>query len=507
MRRAMLGALVFRPCYGFAPRLLLRRRAATLLNDAGRGQQLQSLSLFKQSRPPSQAYDIPKELFNRTLRIVAVRVPKDDSNCAATALSSDLLDLPRIKRVVPPDGDRRSGERLVLLGDHVTMEHRSLKGLSEKSMRALRARGHGLLCGCSGSGDEAATWSPEPYDVALGWEHVTVAEALRRLLPADVEDGAVPSSFEVAGHVAHLNLRDELLPHRFLVGAVVLDKNPRLASVVNKVGAIECTFRTFDFELLAGRLDLNVEIVESGCTFRFDYSKVYWNSRLQEEHRRILGLIAKGDIVCDLFAGVGPFAVPAACRRGAAVLANDLNPSSAAALRQAVEVNGGRLEVRDSTSSRREEGQVVGPPPPGTVRSFNLDAAEFVAAVVSQGVLRPDHVIMNLPAMGPDFLPALDPWRKAIVVERRKNKSEKKRENHEKSTRPVRVHCYCFVVGSDPLGEAVATVKSKLSNSSGGDRGGDGASDLLDVAYVHEVRSVAPMKTMVCVGFDLPPLT
>lgn len=43
-------------------------------------------------------------------------------------------------------------------------------------------------------------------------------------------------------------------------------------------------------------------------------------------------------IVADVFAGVGPFAVPAA-KKGCAVFANDLNPNSAKWLEKNVEDN------------------------------------------------------------------------------------------------------------------------------------------------------------------------
>jgi len=58
--------------------------------------------------------------------------------------------------------------------------------------------------------------------------------ARQRLLPPGAE---VPSSFETVGHIAHLNLRDELLPYKHLVGQVLLDKNPNIRTVVNKARA------------------------------------------------------------------------------------------------------------------------------------------------------------------------------------------------------------------------------------------------------------------------------
>jgi len=61
--------------------------------------------------------------------------------------------------------------------------------------------------------------------------------------------------------------------------------------------------------------------------FTFDFTKVYWNSRLHTEHDRLVQLFSPDDIIADVFAGVGPFALPAA-KKGCGVLANDLNPES-----------------------------------------------------------------------------------------------------------------------------------------------------------------------------------
>lgn len=66
---------------------------------------------------------------------------------------------------------------------------------------------------------------------------------------------------------------------------------------------------------------------------------MYWNSRLHAEHARLVQLFSPDDIVADVFAGVGPFAVPAA-KKGCAVFANDLNPSSEKYLAINVNKNG-----------------------------------------------------------------------------------------------------------------------------------------------------------------------
>jgi len=119
-----------------------------------------------------------------------------------------------------------------------------------------------------------------------------------------------------------------------------LDKNPQIRTVINKTDLVgtQSEYRTFGYELLAGDPSLEVEVREQDCAFRFDYSKVYWNSRLNNEHERLVGLFHPGEAVCDVMAGVGPFAVPAGAKK-VFVWANDLNPESYASLKDAVVVN------------------------------------------------------------------------------------------------------------------------------------------------------------------------
>lgn len=163
----------------------------------------------------------------------------------------------------------------------------------------------------------------------LGYDNLSSDQVLESLLPESiVSSEGVPSGYTIVGHIAHLNLLDIYLPFRFLVGAIILSKHAStLRTVVNKLDTIDTEFRFFKMELLAGEPDYIATVSESDCTFEFDFRSVYWNSRLHAEHMRLIKKCRPNQVLADVMAGVGPFAVPAA-KRGTWVLANDLNPSS-----------------------------------------------------------------------------------------------------------------------------------------------------------------------------------
>ena len=248
----------------------------------------------------------------------------------------------------------------------------------------------------------------------------------------------------------------------------MLDKQSNIQTVVNKTDAIDGTFRFFKMELLAGEDNLVATVKENGCTFKFDFSKVYWNSRLHTEHERIVKMVNKGDVILDVFAGVGPFAIPA-CKKGCIVYANDLNPSSFSSLCENAELNG--------VSDR--------------LKTYNMDGREFIKVATHELVNKTlqsgllcvySHVIMNLPALAIEFLDSFQGLFNAIPPDL------------QDSLQLPTIHCYSFSKSEFPMEDALKMVERQL-----------GVCLKKDTFTVCKVRNVAPSKDMMRVSFTLPP--
>lgn len=310
------------------------------------------------------------------------------------------------------------------------------------------------------------------HNVTVSYADWSVDEVLRRILPPSIKE--VPSSFEMVGHVAHINLRDELLPYKFIIGKVLLHKNtPRIKTIVNKIGTIETEYRTFGMEVIAGYEKegwSNVTVKEEGCQYFLDFRKVYWNSRLGGEHRRLVDVIRrdakekKDDtiVVADLMAGIGPFAIPLSSKSLAErqgfndnilVHANDLNPSSFEYL------------LINKKKNKCEK----------NLKCYNMDAREFCHLLQEKGVDF-HHVLMNLPATAPEFLDAF-------------------RGFSGKSLPRIHVHCFGPKEKESSEHELIERCESSLGCSLGVAE---------NKVSVHTVRDIAPKKNMYCVSFNLP---
>jgi tRNA (guanine37-N1)-methyltransferase len=106
---------------------------------------------------------------------------------------------------------------------------------------------------------------------------------------------------------------------------------------------------------------------------------VYFTPRLATERRRVVSQVDPADTVFDMFAGVGPYAIPMASR-GASVIATDINETAIEYLRMNVEDN----DVRNAVTAITDD-----------VRNQTTTYAGWAS-----------RIVMNLPHSANEFLPA-----------------------------------------------------------------------------------------------------
>ncbi|PIO64359.1 Met-10+ like-protein [Teladorsagia circumcincta] len=320
-------------------------------------------------------------------------------------------------------------------------------------------------------------------EITLQWEPITLPITfqdwdLRRILKAVLPTDMDFSSYSQAGHIVHVNLRENLLPYKRIIGQILLEKVSKCRTVVNKIDGIKSEYRNFELDLLAGEEDYVTETLEGGVRYRLDFSKVFWNSRLSHEHERVVKLFDSRSLVYDACAGVGPFVLPA-IKKGRALraLANDLNPESVRWLK---------------------ENAVLNKVPTAKLQIHNLDAAAFIRGPFAEDLVQAikdaqtsenppsgAHVMLNLPGYAVNFLPSF----RGVLAQHFSADAP--------CTFPVKVYCYLFAKAHEDVPDdwykkrAVEMVREFLSE------------DEAHVDLVHHVRTVSSRKEMFCVQMTL----
>lgn len=471
------------------------RRLATM-SSSGAG--------FKYKPPVNRHMKtLDRSFFVSKIPLCVVNFP-DPKNISifSKKFKESILRVPRIPHVVKleqvKDAKRSDSKTFacdneivkkgVLLNDSISNVHEAKNKLSAEAVEFL----------------EQNQAEISPYEYTMNYDFWKAEEILRAVLPEEFLD-EIPTGFTVVGHIAHLNLRQEFKPFSSLIGQVILDKNNKIETVVDKVSSIATQFRTFPMQVIAGRDDdLVVEQKESNCTFKFDFSKVYWNSRLHTEHERVVSqYFQPGQVVCDVFAGVGPFAIPAG-KKDVIVLANDLNPESFKYLQENIELNkvtplvkplnldGGRFiaESFQLLNQWRHQANSTISVPLKLSHHDHKRHKKQPAMPSTKELQIPDHIshfVMNLPDSSITFLHNFIGLYHGADVQ----------------TMP-HIHLHCFEkygIDEDPsFQELHNRVHARIIDSLHTDK------ETLPIERLsfHLVRKVSPTKPMFCVSFQLP---
>ena len=134
------------------------------------------------------------------------------------------------------------------------------------------------------------------------------------------------SSFDQIGDIIIVKIPDSLLTKKKLIGETLLNEVKIARSVFYQASAVEGDFRTRNLEILAGENKTETEYKEFGCKFTVDVENAFFSPRLSTERERIANLVQDGEIVVNMFAGVGMFSIMIAKKKRCTVYSIDINP-------------------------------------------------------------------------------------------------------------------------------------------------------------------------------------
>jgi len=203
-------------------------------------------------------------------------------------------------------------------------------------------------------------------------------KALENILSTNENDELI-SAFDQIGDIIIVRIPESLLSKKKIIGGTLLNEVKIAKSVFYQASAVEGDFRTRNLEILAGVNSTETEYKEFGCRFLVDVENAFFSPRLSTERERIANLIQDGEIITNMFAGIGMFSIMATKKKKCTVYSLDINPIASKLCEKNIEMN-------------KLAGKVI---------SINGDASKIIE---EQLMDKSDRTLMLLPERSDEFL-------------------------------------------------------------------------------------------------------
>ncbi len=288
------------------------------------------------------------------------------------------------------------------------------------------------------------TREPAPNELESLPEEIELTEfgfELQEKKPVPEDLLGFSPAYEVIGDIALLEDPDLDTEKASRIADALLQTKPNIKTVLKPLTPVIGEFRVREFEVVAGGPRTETIHREYGCRYKVDLARAYFTPRLSTERSRILAWIKEGEIVVDMFAGVGPYSILIAkSKKPSKVLAIDKNPDAVHYLRENVILNSAKnIEAIEGDAKK--------------------EAKKFAGTA--------DHVIMNLPHNAFEFLDS------AVLL-----------------TKPGGIIHYYGITHEDDLFESSVELISTAAEKAGRE---------IEILEKRVVRSYAPHQYNICI--------
>lgn len=157
----------------------------------------------------------------------------------------------------------------------------------------------------------------------------------------DQELELLPSGFQTVGKVIIIKLKPELMDKKELLAETYLKLLPYIRSVYINLGKIEGEYRTPErIDYLAGEKNPEVLHKEHGVKYKFDITEIMFSQGNLNERKHLGNLVDDGEIIVDMFAGIGYFSLPmAVLSKPEKIYSIEINPTAYKYLETNIELN------------------------------------------------------------------------------------------------------------------------------------------------------------------------
>ncbi len=272
----------------------------------------------------------------------------------------------------------------------------------------------------------------------------------------------IPKSFDIIGSTAivefptlngFLDKEKKILKTEVAEAITIVNKSVK--SVYEKVGQVKGEYRLRPLHILYGTDEPVTIHKENHAIFKLNIKEVYFTPRLVSERQRIINSeIKEGELIVDMFAGVGPFSIQIAKNRDVKIYSFDINSDAYKYLRENILLN--KVEKK--------------------VFAYNIDTKILLDPDNKQGHLlhnRVDRIIMNLPESSIEFLDVA-----CFLI---------------KKSGGI-IHNYQFCAKPDPIDLAIKNITNSLT---------DYKFEIKEIISAKKVKSYSPNSDLISIDVKL----